>query len=195
MSKNPKKLSRADKILICLFRITDGTEKKVKYEDLVVELFKQYPNDFHIKGYPEYPDASDSSQRSLYTEKQKGHVLATNKIFSLTQSGIDHVNYILTDEDEIEKSESDMRYSRTVDAEVERIKRLEGFSIYVSGKESEITENDVYRYFSITPRTSNSAVKGRLKIMSDLVGILSSNKIDPLFSKMVDYHNYLRWDS
>src|SRR3989339_286357 len=89
-----KPLSRSDKILFCLSKMSKGKKLKIKYEDLVVELFKKFPSDFHMKGYPEYPDSSDSIQRSLYTDKQKGLVLVYNKVFSLTDAGLDYAKTI-----------------------------------------------------------------------------------------------------
>jgi hypothetical protein len=146
-----------------------------------------------MKGYPEYPDASDSSQRSLYAEKEKGHVFVTNKVFSLTQSGIDHTKEILerNKTGSIENSEP-QRFSRTTDSEVARIKRLEGFGLFVSGKELEITENDVYRYLGVTPRTSDSSVRGRLATIKQVITELQNTGSDPLLEKIVAYNDFLQ---
>ena len=46
-------------------------KEKVIYEDIVVGLFKRYPEDFHLKGYPEYPDIADSIARTLYEFKKR----------------------------------------------------------------------------------------------------------------------------
>lgn len=70
MKKN--QYTRGDKIMICIYQLGEGKKKKIAYEDIVVGLFKKQPDDFHLKGYPEYPDSSDSTQRLLYEYKKKG---------------------------------------------------------------------------------------------------------------------------
>jgi hypothetical protein len=187
-----RKPNRGDKILICLFEMTKGMKDKMKYEDLVVGLFKKFPNDFHMKGYPEYPDASDSTQRSLYTQKQKGHILVTNKIFSLTDSGIDYVSALLVESDtNAGGSKNSSRQSRTIDVEVDRIKRLEGFKLFFVGSETKITETDMYRYLGVTAKTSASSFHGRVQVINEAITQIRNNLNDPMFTKIVAYHDFL----
>lgn len=186
-NQSKKMLSRSDQILLCLYKVTKGKKRKVKYEDLVVKLFKMYPDDFHMRGYPEYPDSSDSIQRCLYNEKQKGRVVVFNKIFSLTGAGLDHVKTIKSNGVDSNSS----RYSRSVEMEVERIKHLEGFGLFVNGKEEEITEADLYRYFGVTVRSARSTFNGRKKTIDDTIKLLSKKTSDPLFSRIVAFHTWL----
>ena len=96
MSTKTILINRGEKILIYLYELgKHEPHKRHVYEDITVGLYKKYPNDFHLKGYPEYPDSGDSTQRLLYEYKKKGYVTATNKIFALTDSGREFAEMIL----------------------------------------------------------------------------------------------------
>ena len=51
MKKSTDNLSKADKILVFMHELKNDGYLKVNYEDLVVGLFKRFPQDFHLKGY------------------------------------------------------------------------------------------------------------------------------------------------
>jgi len=69
INKNlPQNLSRADKILVVLYKLSKGTTKNLHYEDIVVSLFKEYPKDFAMRGYPKYPDP-EGVNKAFYSGK------------------------------------------------------------------------------------------------------------------------------
>src|SRR3989344_68634 len=82
-------LPRWQKILLAMYWLSKGTTENLKYEDIVVELFKKFPETFHLRGYPQYPDSGDLIHKPLYsTLKPKGLVTSGNKMFALTSFGI-----------------------------------------------------------------------------------------------------------
>src|SRR5438876_10803901 len=83
-----KTLSKPQKILAVMFDLCDGQQKALLYEDIVVASFKRYPEDFQLRGYPQYPDSSDI-HKPLYKMKRDGLVRSANKSFMLTPRGID----------------------------------------------------------------------------------------------------------
>ena len=52
-------MERPQKILLTMLELSGGTTKSLKYEDIVVGAFKKFPDEFALRGYPEYPDSSD----------------------------------------------------------------------------------------------------------------------------------------
>ena len=84
----PVKLSRADKILMVLYEMGGESRKPLRYEDIVVSVFKKYPQDFQLRGYPQYPDSSDLVHKPLYDFRKNGLLEANNKVFVLTERGI-----------------------------------------------------------------------------------------------------------
>ena len=191
MNNNRKKISRSEKILLFLYELGSGEKKKFLYEDIVVGLFKKYPEVFHLKGYPRYPDSSDSTQRLLYEYKKGGYVNVANKIFSLTDRGIELAQNLLNEKRDSKKDILSSRLSRAATTEIERIKNLEGFNLFLEGKEKDHTDSDFYKYLGVTARTSSSAFSGRLNTVESVVQNMNKKSDNPLYSKIVGYHKFL----
>lgn len=183
-------LSRGEKILAFLYEHGRGAPAKVRYEDIVVGVFKKFPHDFHLKGYPEYPDSGDTVHKPLYDFKKKGYVNAANKIFTLTDHGVEAARRLVAGHADAE-SEGEDRLSRDVGTEVARIKGLEGFGLFVAGKGHQLSDSDLYGYLGVTVRTPKAAFIGRLKTMNDVVEKLRARKNDPLASQIAAYHDLL----
>lgn len=187
MKKPIENLSKAEKILLFLYDVGRGSSSKVRYEDIVAGLFKKYPQEFQLKGYPEYPDSGDLIHKPLYDFKKKGYVNAANKVFSLTDRGVEFAAQL---SGKGSAPVSDGRFSRSAETEVSRIKGLEGFALFVEGKTDDLSDNDLYNYLGVTVRTRGNAFIGRLKTMAAIVKELKERH-DPLCAKIADYHEHL----
>lgn len=190
MTNAKPNLNRGEKILAYLYELGEKQKKRILYEDIVVGLFNRYPSDFHLKGYPQYPDSSDSTQRSLYKFKQKGYISVSNKIFSLTDQGLEFARHLA----ERDTPDNDIplgRLSRATAVELERIKKLEGLYFFMENRTSELTENDFYNYLGITVRTTASAFSGRLQTIQTVIKELEDVQGDTLVPSIIEYHNYL----
>lgn len=188
MKTDLNNLSRAEKILLFLYEFGHGGREKIRYEDIVAGLFKKYPHDFHLKGYPEYPDSGDLVHKPLYDFKKKGYLNAENKIFSLTDRGVEFAQQ-LSGKGDGETSAD--RLSRSTETEVSRIKSLEGFLLFAEKKTDSLSDNDLYNYLGVTVRTPKNAFKGRLESMNALVTDLKTRPHDPLLSAIMTYHDFL----
>lgn len=191
MKKKTTDLSRGEKILLFMYVKGDGQMKRYVYEDLVVGLFREYPEIFHLKGFTEYPDSSDSSQRLLYAFKKKGLVTVSNKIFSLTDNGLEFAQKLVARKSNAVIQAPTARLSRATAVETGRIKNLEGFVLYVSGRAGQLTESDFYNYLGVTAKTSASAFSGRMKNIETFVNEIRENRNDPLLAKINEYHEFL----
>ena len=191
MKNNLKKITRGEKIILFIYELGNHQKKRLTYEDIVVGLFKKYPNDFHLKGYPEYPDSSDSSQRSLYEFKKKGYITAENKIFCLTDIGLEFAKKIFDKISSIGDGVLVVRESRATTVEIERIAHLEGFMFFVEEKSDLLTESDFYNYLGITAKTSPSAFSGRLKAIGLAIDDMRLKQGDPLYTNIIEYHEFL----
>lgn len=188
MRPDPHNLSRAEKILLFLYEYGKGERVRVRYEDIVVGLFKKHPQDFHLKGYAEYPDSGDLVHKPLYDFKKKGYINAANKVFSLTDRGVDLARQL--GGKNIAPSSGD-RFSRSAESELRRVKGLEGFELFVEGKRDQLSESDFYNYMSATVRTQKNAFIGRLETMNAAVDELRRHDKDPLCAQVIEYHEYL----
>ncbi len=189
MKNNIHKLSRGEKMLLFLYEFGSGGRSKIRYEDIVVGLFKKYPHDFQLKGYTEYPDSGDMIHKPLYDFKKKGYVNAENKIFSLTDRGVEFARQLSGGLTSI--NESNDRLSRSTETEVSRVKLLEGFQLFVHGDRERLSDNDFYNYFGTTVRTKKNSFIGRLETMNATIGELKRNPNNILYKNIISYHDFL----
>ncbi len=190
MKKDIQNLSRGEKILSFLYEFGNGNKIKARYEDIVVGVFKKYPHDFHLKGYPEFPDSGDLIHKPLYDFKKKGYMTAASKVFSLTDHGLELARQ-LSGTNQTDVGLSSERLSRTASIEVARIKNLEGFLLFLEGKLKDLTESDFYNYLGVTVRTQKNAFIGRFETIESVVNELKKKQNDPLYLKVLEYHQLL----
>ncbi len=190
MAHKKTKMSHQEKILVLLLELSSGAKKKIRYEDIVIGLFKEFPEAFHLRGYNEYPD-SDIVNKRLYDVKKRGLITGSNRVFMLTDSGLELAERI---KNEISKENivPVNRFSRSAESELARIKSLEGFLLFSKGEENKISENDFYNYLGVTVRTPKNSFIGRMNtvenVMKELKGRQNTN---PLTSKILKYHGFL----
>ena len=60
-----RKITKKEKILYTIFKMHNDKSEILRYEDILVKVFKGFPEDFQIRFYPEFPD-TDSIRRALY---------------------------------------------------------------------------------------------------------------------------------
>lgn len=190
MSNQIGNLSKSEKILLFLYEIGGGKIRKVKYEDIVVGVFKKYPGDFNLKGYAEYPDSGDLVHKPLYDFKKKGYVNAESKVFSLTERGIELVEQF-RNRGQIEKNTKTERVSRSAETEFSRVKALEGFELFTDGKSDSISDNDFYNYLGVTVRTQKNAFMGRLNSMEAAVSEYEKKNDINMAPQFVLFHKFM----
>jgi hypothetical protein len=175
-----------------MYELAGETGAKIRYEDIVAGVFRKYPHEFHLKGYPEYPDSGDMIHKPLYDFKKKGLVNAENKIFSLTPRGVDVARQLAADAatQDIGQIDSD-RLSRSSETEVSRIKALEGFALFRESNIESLSDSDFYAYLGVSVRTSKNAFKGRLETVEQVISDLRKRSDSPLQKQIVAYHDFL----
>ncbi len=189
MKNDIHNLSRGEKILLFLYEFGEGGRAKIRYEDIVVGLFKKYPHDFQLKGYAEYPDSGDLIHKPLYDFKKKGYVNAENKIFSLTDRGVE-LSRQLSSKGKVAKDSKD-RLSRSAETEASRVKSLEGFLLFVDGNKEHLSDNDFYNYLGVTVRTQKNSFIGRLETMNAIIEELKRHSENTLYKSIVSYDDFL----
>ena len=186
-------LSKEQKVLLTLYRLWNEGRKKVRYEDIVVRVFKDYPGDFHLKGYPEFPDTGDAVHKPLYDYRKRGMVSASNKMFSLTAHGVAQAEGLV----EVERGrpsspEARHRLERNAEIELDRIKQLEGFKLFMNGKNEEIIDSDLFEYLGVSVRSTRNDFIGRLEMMkSAIAAVADSGLKDPVFVAARQFHDFL----
>lgn len=180
-----KALSKPQRILAVMFDLSNGKPKALSYEDIVVAAFKRYPEDFQLRGYPEYPDSSDI-HKPLYEMKRAGLIRAANKTFELTPQGLEAAHQLLHSE----ASDRD-RLTKAEEHEINRIVNSAAFRLFQDGLRDSILDTDFYEYLGVTVRTSKGDFLGRLRNVEQAVQAHISKRSDDLSKVLKELHAYL----
>jgi len=186
-------IPRPEKILVAMFQLSDGTNKPLEYEDIVVKSWELFPDEFGLRKYVhKYPDSSDQHKPLYGPLKDKGYVLSGNKKFRLTEKGIAYVS-------ELEKalkgktsgSENSGRLSRNNETQLKRICETDAFRLFSNGQKEKILDTDFYTYLGVTVRTERHEFLGRLKTVEDAVADASRISDNPKYAITVPLHKFL----
>lgn len=190
MKTKEQGISKKDKLLIVIYEMSSGKQNILKYEDIFVKAFKKYPEDFYLRGYPEYPDTGDSTQRPLYILRKNGYIQVRNKFVTLTEKGLSTVRQIINSQLNCPKKIL-RKLTRDIKSEINRIKNTEAFKLFATDNKDQIVDTDFFPYLGTTVRAERTDFGARIKTIQDVIENLKIIKTDPIYKIIVDLHNYL----
>jgi hypothetical protein len=180
-----KAVSKPDKILTVMFDLSGAEPKALLYEDIVVAAFRRYPEDFQLRGYPEYPDSSDI-HKPLYKMKRDGLVRSANKSFMLTPMGIG-VAQKLTGTPDATRD----RLTKPEENEITRITKSQAFQLFLEDQKGRILDTDFYDYLGVSVRTPKGDFLGRLATVAQAVAAHGSKRNDKLSEVLAQLHEWI----
>lgn len=178
-------LSKPQKILAVMFDLCKGEPTALQYEDIVVTAFKRYPEDFQLRGYPQYPDSSDV-HKPLYEMKQQGLLRSANKTFELTVRGLDVASRLVHSE-----GENKDRLTKLEENEINRIVNSAAFKLFQDGRKEAMLDTDFYEYLGVTVRTSRANCLGRLSNVEHAIAAHKKKRADNLSPVLRELHDFL----
>lgn len=179
-------IQRPDKILVAMYELAKGTKKALKYEDIVVKAYEMFKEDFSLRGYPQYPDASDIHKPLYGPLKRSGFVRSANKTFALTEQGIAHAAQL-----QGHTGRGEERLERADEAEIKRIQETEAFKLFSGDEGDKILDTDFYGYLGVTVRSPRNEFIQRLTIVSQAVQRAAALGRDPRHRKVKELHEFL----
>jgi hypothetical protein len=148
-------------ILLTIYKVAKGTTRLCAYEDLVVEAWKLFPQEFGLRGYVDkYPDSSDLHKPLYGPLKREGYVRVQNKKFGLTERGLAEAED-LRQPDRGEQSVLG-RVRRDQRIEIERLIKKSSVALIEEGNASELVDTDLYDFYGVTVRTKPADFAGRV---------------------------------
>jgi len=161
---------RPKKILVAMHKLSSGTTKPLKYEDIVVEAFKMFPDEFALRGHPEYPDSSDIHKPLYGPLKRGGYVLAAHKTFRLTPRGVELAEQLVTRAgSRLGETRTGDRMPRDLEAEVERMLGSAAARLFSEGRREQILDTDFYAFLGCTVRTAANDFIGRISVVEEAI--------------------------
>jgi hypothetical protein len=157
---------RQEKILHAIFTVAGGTTRVCAYEDIVVQAWKMWPEEFGLRGYDhEYPDSSDLHKPLYGPLKREGLVRSSNKKFGLTSRGLAVVERGRTSD--VSNASERGRLERDQKAEVLRL--VDRPAVRMLPSPDELLDTDLYDFYGVTVRTSPGDFAGRLTAVDSAI--------------------------
>gem|GEM_PF-2738499 len=159
---------RQQMILLAIYKVARGTTRLCAYEDVVVEAWKLFPQEFGLRGYAtKYPDSSDLHKPLYGPLKRDGYVRVQNKKFGLTDSGLAAAEH-LRQPDEGERPELG-RVRRDQRIEIDRLAKKPSVALLEQGRGNELVDTDLYDFYGVTVRTKPADFTGRIATVDTAV--------------------------
>lgn len=191
--KKDIKLSHVDSIMLILEKLSKKNGLSVCYEDIIVEMYKEYPDQFHLKGYPQYPDSEPIGKR-LSDAKKRGLVrVSEGKMVSITDLGMYFIES-LRNTLKGRPVRSIKKISRISEKELRRIEGLSGFILYCKNEDEKILDTDFYAYLGVSVRTETPIFFSQVKLIKEVIKEISLISLDSrkeIYSKIIDYNHFL----
>lgn len=189
MIAKKQELNMSDKILLAIYELnkkrTSG--RKITKEEMVVKVWKMFPADFCLKGYPQYPNADISK----YITKLFKENLLKGSFFNyiLTSKGKEYAEGIMHS-GKSDKKKIVISSSREIEAEIKRIKTSKVFHLFLK-RETDFLESDLFDFLGTSARSLLDSNKTTFiskynLIMKEVIPFCEKNKkTDPEAEKIV----------
>ena len=162
--------TKPEKILAAAVKLTaDEGQAEFTAEELIVRAFREYPNDFSLKGHAgEFPDSNSvlkhlmGRQASLITRGWLEKIGA--KRYRLTPKGYTDWKGLNPDLDE-----SNIRVERRHEEALSRLLTSTAFGLYEEGRHEKITFHQFCRFAGLSPRDKWQKIKGKLELIQHTI--------------------------
>jgi hypothetical protein len=76
-------------VLLTIYRVSKGTINRVPFEEIVIRAWKDFPEQFSLNNYPQYPDSYPISKR-LTNDLITGRFVTSvsKEVYKLTEKGL-----------------------------------------------------------------------------------------------------------
>jgi hypothetical protein len=152
---------RRQMILLAMRKVAGDATRLCAYEDIVVQAWKLFPQEFGLRGYADkYPDSSDLHKPLYGSLKREGYVRVQNKKFGLTDSGLAAAERLRHPADE--RIPELGRVGRDQRIEIERLAKKASVALLEQAKADELVDTDLYDFYGVTVRTKPADFAGRI---------------------------------
>ena len=185
-------LSHADKVLIALYRVGNGTTDRVSFENLVLQAWRDFPVDFGLPNNSQYPDSAVVSKR-LYSDLITKRLVVSlrNKVYRLSDKGVKEAQRILglATTNKENKKNIDVLLNRDEELFLDNALRSKTFSVWREGDKQDLIDYDVRVFFQFSTGTPIKERKRRVETAEDALKkalVLKLPEVDEL-KKLFDF--------
>jgi hypothetical protein len=155
-------LTKAEKLLVAAGRLAAAGKAEFTAEDLVVAAHKEFPTDFSMKGYPEFPDSNTvltqvmGKKAALIVRGWLDKVGA--KQYRLTPKGVDDLNSMASEGENVSTAKLD----RAREEEMGNLLTSIAFDLAREGRTDEVTFYQFCRFIGLNASDKWQAAQGKI---------------------------------
>jgi len=152
-----RNLSKSEKILIAINKLKKTKKNKITVEDVAVKLWKMWPSEFCMRGYPQYPNVDIQK----YITKLLDNHLIVGGVFNykITEKGKKYVEDLIKVKKEQKQTASINQQPRYIKSEYIRIINSKIFKYYSKGEIDFFVESDLFEFLGTSARSLHTKDK------------------------------------
>jgi len=165
-------LSHAERVLLAIYRVSNGTANRVPFEEIVIRAWKDFPKQFSLNNHPEYPDAYPVSKRltsDLVTSRLVTSV--SKEVYRLTYKGLETAKEIenrLAGE-KVEESSTKTLLNREQEEIIKHAVRSRAFLTWKQDKKDDLIDYDARMFFQFSTGTEVRARKRKVETVKETI--------------------------
>ncbi len=161
INNSQNSFTKSEKILIVINELTNIHKKIITVEDVAVELWKKYPSEFCMRGYPQYPNVD--IQKYITKLLENNYIIGGVSGYKITQKGIDHSKSLIDTKNNNKKDIINTKeIPRFVEIELDRIIKSKIYKYYSENKSIttlSFVESDYFDFLGTSSRSLNTKDK------------------------------------
>jgi hypothetical protein len=146
-----EKFRKSEKILIAIDELSKRRKKKITVEDVAVKLWKLWPHEFCMRGYPNYPN--NDIQKHITRLLDNSWVVGGVYGYNITEKGKKYLGELKKVRSKKQKTETINEQPRYVKTEYIRIINSKIFKYYSNKKKIEFLESDLFEFLGTSTRS------------------------------------------
>lgn len=147
-------LNKSEKVLLAIYDLTQEKKEKITVEDVSVKLWKLWPSEFCMRGYPKFPN--NDIQKHITKPLDNNWIMGGVYGYKLTEKGRDfaeELRGIKIGKSERKEINEQPRFIKT---EFTRIINSKVFDYYSKDENMNFLESDLFEFLGTSPRSLNT---------------------------------------
>lgn len=165
-------LSQAELVLLAIYRTSNGASIRVPFEEIVIRAWKDFPDQFSLNNYPQYPDSYPVNKR-LYSDLITGRLVTSisKEVYKLTEKGLELARELedkLSGEEPL-KISAEKLLNREQQEIIRYTSRTRTFASWKQGKRDELIDFDARMFFQFSTGTALRERKRRVETVKEAI--------------------------
>jgi hypothetical protein len=165
-------LSQAELVLLAIYRTSNRISVRVPFEEIVIRAWKDFPDQFSLNNYPQYPDSYPVSKRLTSDLITGRFVISVSKeIYKLTEKGLESAKEIedRVSGEEPRKVSAEKFLNREQQEIIKTLSRTRTFSSWKQGKKDDLIDFDARMFFQFSTGTALKERKRRVESVKEAI--------------------------